>query len=390
MHALDRISGPGRGLQSSELPLAGVLVIALEQAVAAPYCSSRLADAGARVIKVERGEGDVARGCDHAVHGESSRFVWLNRGKESIVLDLAHPSDVALLARMLTRADVFIQNLEPGSAERIGIGSDTLRKRYPHLITCDISGYGDRDRLYAAKAYDLLVQAESGLLTASGAPGELQRIGVSVCDITAGMNALVGIQQALLARARSGRGSAVKVSLFDSAAELMSVPYLQARYGDRSPQPIGLGHPVLAPHGSFACADGRDIAISIRSEHEWADFCREVLREPALIDDPRCASNAARCANREWVDSKVSEVFGALTSAAAIDRLIAAQTAYGSVNSVHDLIEHPQLRTRKMPVGDRLAEVPALPWISEWDPECFAPAPLLNEHGRAIRAEFGV
>lgn len=388
MHALGT-NGRRHGSQPSELPLAGVLVIALEQAVAAPYCSSRLADAGARVIKVERGAGDVARGCDHTVHGQSSRFLWLNRGKESIALDPMHTHDLALLARMLARADVFIQNLEPGTTEQMGIDSDTLRKRHPRLITCDISGYGDHDRLYAVKASDLLVQAESGLLSASGAPSELQRMGVSVCDISAGMNALVGIQQALLARARSGRGSAVKVSLFDSAAELMSVPYLQARYGSRFPQHVGLGHPALAPHGSFACADGRDIAISIRNEHEWADFCREVLREPALIDDPQCESNAARCANREWVDAKVSEVFGALTSAAVIDRLIAAQTAYGSVNSVHDLIEHPQLRTRKMPVADRLAEIPALPWVSEWDPECFAAAPTLNEHGNAIRAEFG-
>jgi crotonobetainyl-CoA:carnitine CoA-transferase CaiB-like acyl-CoA transferase len=215
-------------------PLEGVLVVALEQAVAAPYCTSRLADAGARVIKIERAEGDFARGYDRAVHGESSYFVWTNRGKESVALDVKQAADRELLERMLARADVFVQNLAPGAAERLGLGSEALRARHPRLVTCDISGYGDGGRLAAMKAYDLLVQAESGLVSVSGAPGEWGRIGVSLCDINAGLNALVGIQQALLARERSGRGSGVKVSLFDSAAELMSVPYLQARYTRRS------------------------------------------------------------------------------------------------------------------------------------------------------------
>jgi itaconate CoA-transferase len=369
-------------------PLEGVLVVALEQAVAAPYCSSRLADAGARVIKIERREGDFARGYDTTVHGESSYFVWINRGKESIALDVKEPNDLALLQRMLARADVFIQNLAPGAAERLGLGSTALRERHPRLITCDISGYGDSGRLYAMKAYDLLVQAESGLVSVSGAPGEWGRIGVSLCDINAGLNALVGIQQALIARQQTGRGSAVKVSLFDSAAELMSVPYLQARYGGRAPERVGLKHPTIAPYGAFTCADGRDIVISIQNEREWADFCRVVLREPALVDDPRCSSNAARVAHREWVDGKVSEVFGSLRSAAVIDRLTRAQTAFGSVNSVHDLIQHPQLRTRTMPVGSRTVEVPATPWAAEWDADAYAPVPALNQHGPALRAEF--
>ena len=371
-----------------ERPLAGVLVVALEQAVAAPYCSSRLADAGARVIKIERPEGDFARGYDRAVHGESSYFVWINRGKESIALDIKRAEDRALLERVLARADVFIQNLAPGATDRLGLGSQALRERHPRLITCDISGYGDRGRLHAMKAYDLLVQAESGLVAVSGAPGEWGRIGVSVCDINAGLNALIGIQQALIARARTGCGSGVEVSLFDSAAELMSVPYLQARYGGRAPERVGLKHPSIAPYGAFACADGRDIVISIQNEREWAAFCTEVLREPALLADPRCQGNAARVAHRDFVDAKVGEIFGALTSAEVIDRLTTAQTAYGSVNSVHDLIEHPQLRTRPMPVGSRQVEVPALPWATDWDAAEYPAAPAVDQHGAAIRAEF--
>ena len=373
---------PARG------PLEGLLVVTLEQAVAAPYCSSRLADAGARVIKVERPEGDFARGYDTAAHGESSYFVWINRGKESIALDLKQGEDLAVLHRMLERADVFIQNLAPGATRRLGIGSDALRERHPRLVTCDISGYGDSGQLTKMKAYDLLVQAESGLVSVSGAPGEWGRIGVSLCDINAGLNALVGIQQALVMRGRTGRGSAVKVSLFDSAAELMSVPYLQARYGGRAPGRVGLKHPSIAPYGAFTCADGRDILISIQNEREWADFCREVLRDPGLVNDPRSGSNAARVSHREWVDGRVAEVFAGLSSATVIDRLTAAQTAYGSVNSVHDLIEHPQLRTRRMPVGSRVLEVPALPWITEWDTAQYRPAPRLDEHGEALREEF--
>jgi len=369
-------------------PLDGVLVVALEQAVAAPYCSSRLADAGARVIKIERPEGDFARGYDRAVHGESSYWVWINRGKESIALNLKQADDLQLLERMLARADVFIQNLAPGATDRLGIGSAALRERHPRLITCDISGYGDEGKFFGLKAYDLLVQAESGLVSISGAPGEWGRIGVSVCDITAGMNALIGIQQALMQRERTGQGSRVKVSLFGSAAELMSVPYLQTRYGGKAPERVGLKHPSIAPYGAFTCADGRDIVISIQNEREWADFCRIVLRRPELLEDPRCKGNAARVEHRSFVDGAVSEVFGELTSAAVVDRLTEAQTAFGQINSVYDLIQHPQLRTRQMPVQSRHVEVPASPWAVEWDAERFAASPALDQHGAAVRAEF--
>lgn len=384
----DTPSAPPKG------PLEGVLVVTLEQAVAAPYCSSRLADAGARVIKIERPEGDFARGYDRAVHGEASYWVWINRGKESIALDLKQADDLDLLQRMVAQADVFIQNLAPGAAQRLGVGSAELRERHPRLITCDISGYGEDGELYNMKAYDLLVQAESGLVAISGAPGggveSLGRIGVSLCDINAGLNALVGIQQALLQRARTGRGSAVKVSLFGCAAELMSVPYLQTRYGGKAPERVGLKHPSIAAYGAFTCADGRDIVISIQNEREWGDFCRKVLRRPDLLDDPRCIGNAARVAHRDFVDGAVADVFASLPSATVIDQLTAAQTAFGSVNSVHDLIEHPQLRTRRMVVNGRPVDVPALPWGTEWDAATFDEAPALNAHGRALRDEFGL
>jgi crotonobetainyl-CoA:carnitine CoA-transferase CaiB-like acyl-CoA transferase len=370
-------------------PLDGLLVVALEQAVAAPYCSSRLADAGARVIKVERPEGDFARGYDHAVHGESTYFVWINRGKESIALDLKREADRTLMASMIARADVFLQNLAPGAAARLGFGAAELRARHPRLVTCDISGYGESGPLYKMKAYDLLVQAESGLVSVSGAPGEWGRIGVSLCDITAGMNAVVGIQQALLARARTGRGSGVHVSLFDSAAELMSVPYLQTRHTGRAPARVGLRHPSIAPYGAFTCADGHEIVLSIQNEREWLAFCTHVLGDEAFARDPRCASNAARLANRQAVDARVQQAFSAMTTAQAIERLEAAQTAYGRVNTVPDLMAHPQLRTRRMPVHGESTEMPAIPYASEWDDAEFPPAPGIDEQGAAIRAEFG-
>ncbi|KQW39927.1 CaiB/BaiF CoA-transferase family protein [Rhizobacter sp. Root404] len=361
-------------------PLQGIVVVALEQAVAAPYCSSRLADAGARVIKIERPEGDFARGYDKAVHGESSYFVWINRGKESVALDLRQEDAKATLAELVAGADVFIQNLAPGAAERLGFGSDSLRARHPRLITCDISGYGESGPLKNLKAYDLLVQAESGLVAVSGAPGPWGRIGVSICDITAGMNALIGIQQALLQLARTGTGSGIKVSLFDSAAELMAVPYLQARYGNSAPDRVGLKHPSIAPYGAFTCTDGRDIVLSIQNEREWVSFCTSVVRLPELATDPRFDSNSRRTANRDDLEARVQQVFSGLTYAEAVDRLTEAQTAFGAINSVHDLIQHPQLRTRDMDVHGMTVKVPAPPYVTEWDEPTFAALPDIGQH----------
>lgn len=369
-------------------PLDGILVVALEQAVAAPYCSSRLADAGARVIKIERPEGDFARGYDRAVYGESSYWVWINRGKESVALNLKNENDLAIVQNMLAQADVLIQNLAPGATERLGIGSERLRALHPRLITCDISGYGDEGQFFGLKAYDLLVQAESGLVAVNGAPGEWGRIGVSICDISAGMNALIGIQQALLLREKTGQGSSLKVSLFGSAAELMSVPYLQARYGGKAPERVGLKHPSIAPYGAFTCADGRDIVISIQNEREWADFCNMVLRRPDLLTDERCQNNAMRVKHRNFVDGTVAEIFDKVPSGDMIDRLTEAQTAFGQINSVHDLINHPQLLTKRMKVHGKDVEVPASPWMAPWDAETFSEAPQLNEHGYKLRKEF--
>ncbi len=365
----------------STKPLEGLIVVALEQAVAAPYCTSKLADAGARVIKIERPEGDFARGYDSAVFGESSYFVWINRGKESVALDLRSENGKAVLRDLVAVADVFIQNLAPGAAERLGFGAEALRERHPRLITCDISGYGESGPLHQLKAYDLLVQAESGLVAVSGAPGPWGRIGVSICDISAGMNALIGVQQALLQRERTGRGSGVKVSLFDSAAELMAVPYLQARYGLAAPERVGLKHPSIAPYGAFTCSDGREVVLSIQNEREWSSFCKIVLGDESIAADPRFAGNQARIQNRTVLDESVQAVFGRLTYAEAVDRLTEAQTAYGAINSVHDLINHPQLRTREMKVGGRAVQVPASPFVTEWDDPAFRPLPAIDEHG---------
>ena len=359
-------------------PLDGITVVALEQAVAAPYCTSRLADAGARVIKVERPEGDFARGYDHDVFGESSYFVWINRGKESVVLDLRQPADKDRLHALIVSADVFVQNLAPGAAARLGFGSAMLRERHPRLVTCDISGYGDDGPLQNLKAYDLLVQAEAGLVAVSGAPGPWGRIGVSICDISAGMNALIGVQQALLQRLRTGSGSGVQVSLFGSAAELMAVPYLQARYGAKAPERVGLKHPSIAPYGSFTCSDGREIVLSIQNEREWAAFCASVLGDAAIATDPRFADNASRVRHRADLEAAVQAVFGRLTHGEAIDRLTEAQTAFGAINSVHDLIEHPQLRTKPMMVNGRRVEIPAAPYTTEWEDDEFPPAPRLG------------
>ncbi|HZY20167.1 MAG TPA: CaiB/BaiF CoA-transferase family protein [Ramlibacter sp.] len=364
----------------SSKPLDGIVVVALEQAVAAPYCSSRLADAGARVLKIERPEGDFARGYDKAVHGESSYFVWINRGKESVVLDLRRDGDRDRLHALLAHADVFLQNLAPGAAARLGFGAQAMRERHPRLVTCDISGYGESGPLHRLKAYDLLVQAESGLVAVSGAPGPWGRVGVSICDIAAGMNALIGIQQALLQRERTGRGSGVQVSLFDSAAELMAVPYLQARYGGKAPERVGLRHPSIAPYGAFTCADGRELVLSIQNEREWANFCAGVLGDEALAGDPRFAGNDARVRHRPALEAVVQAAFARLDATQAVERLERAQIAYGAINSVQDLIRHPQLRTRPMDVHGQPAELPAPPFRTEWEDARFRPAPAIGEH----------
>lgn len=371
-------------------PLEGLLVVALEQAVAAPYCSSRLADAGARVIKIERAEGDFARGYDRVVHGESAYFVWLNRGKESIVLDIKDPADSALLTAMVAEADVFIQNLAPGAAGRAGFGSAELRARHPGLVTVDISGYGDSGPYAEMKAYDLLVQAETGLAGITGVPQEPGRVGVSVCDIAAGMYAHQAVLEALIARGRGGQGRAIAVSLFDGMADWMTVPLLHQVYGGRAPTRVGLNHPSVSPYGAYACGDGSAVLISIQNEREWTRFCAEVLDQPALAEDPRFHDNTARVENRPDLNREIDAVFSTRDRAAVIAGLRAARIAYGSLNTVADLADHPQLRRAVVdsPSGPVDLVAPP-PRVADDGGARLGPVPGLGEHGEALRREFG-
>ena len=318
-------------------PLAGVLVVALEQAVAAPLATCRLADAGARIIKLERPTGDFARTYDTAANGQSAYFAWINRGKESLAVDIKAPADRELVLRILERADVFVQNLAHGAAARAGFDSEELRSRFPRLITCDISGYGESGPYADMKAYDLLVQAEAGLISINGAPGEYGRVGVSICDYATGMSAALAINEALLARERSGVGSAVKVSLFDVMAELMCVPLLQHDYAAAGPGRVGLAHPSITPYGGFETKDGATLVISVQNDREWASFAKEVLQRPELVDDPLYATNPARMERRSVVDSLVQAVFAAHDRAEMEEKLRTARIAYGAVNDLEGL-----------------------------------------------------
>jgi len=370
------------------LPLAGLLVVSLEQAVAAPYCSSRLADAGARVVKIERAEGDFARGYDRAAKGLSSYFVWLNRGKQSLVADIKQPGDAALLHRLLTRADVFIQNLAPGAAARAGFGSDALRERYPRLITVDISGYGDTGDYATMKAYDLLVQAESGLAMITGHPAGPGRVGVSACDIACGMAAHAGVLEALIERGITGRGKGLKVSLFDGMADWMNVPLLYFEGTGRAPERLGLAHPSICPYGAFATSDGALVLISIQNEREWADFCARFLDEPDLPKRAGFETNVIRVGNRVAVDAHIAAAFAVLTRDAAAAKLRAANTAYGFVNDVAALAHHPALRRVTVGTPGGPVSIAAPPVITSEGPVDLGPVPAIGEHSEAIRAEF--
>lgn len=368
--------------------LEGITVVALEQAVAAPYASGRLADAGARVIKVERPEGDFARSYDRLAAGESAYFVWLNRGKESIRLDLKTPDDAALLARMIARADVFIQNLAPGAAARLGFGAEELTARHPGLICCSISGYGEEGPYRDQKAYDLLIQAESGLCEITGGPEGPARVGVSVCDIAAGMTAFQAILQALFARSRTGKGRVIEVSLFHAMADWMNVPYLQTRYGQRPPRRVGLKHPTIAPYGAFTCADGKALLISIQNEREWRRLCADILGEPELADDPRYCDNTRRVENREALDARVAAFFAGLPREEAIGRLQAARIAFGRLSDLDDLIAHPQARLISVQTSAGELEMLAPGAVVRGETPRFGPVPALGAHDAALRAEF--
>ncbi len=372
----------------SSRPLSGLLVISLEQAVAAPYCCSRLADAGARVIKIERPEGDFARGYDKAANGLSSYFVWLNRGKQSLVADIKNRDDAALLYRMLARADVFVQNLAPGSAARAGFGGDDLRERYPRLITVDISGYGDRGDYAQMKAYDLLVQAESGLCVITGHPAGPGRVGVSACDIACGMAAHAGVLEALIERGITGKGKGLKVSLFDGMADWMNVPLLFFEGTGKAPERLGLAHPSICPYGAFKTADGSLVLIAIQNEREWVEFCIRFLEEPDLPQRPEFATNVSRVANRAIVDAHIAAAVGNLSRGEVASKLRAANTAYGFVNTVAEFAHHPALRRAVVGTPNGAVSIAAPPVIWSGERRELGPVPAVGEHSAVIRAEF--
>jgi len=372
-------------------PLAGLLVIAMEQAVAAPLCTSRLCDAGARVIKIEREGGDFARQYDAAALGDSSYFAWLNHGKESLTLNYKAPEDAALLNRLIDHADVFVQNFAPGALARNGFSDEDMRKRNPRLITCNISGYGPSDAAQGLKGYDLLVQAESGLLSVSGAPNAMGRIGVSLCDIGCGVSAHAGILEALIQRGITGEGASLDVSLFDVAAEWMSVPLIHTETGDGAPEPMGLHHPSIAPYGAFETSDAKLTLLSIQNEREWHRLCNDVLLLPQLLIDARYVNNNLRVENRISLQKTMERVSKSYTAVEFRQRLKAADIAFGAINSAEALGHHPALRRRaiKNSTAQELS-IPAHPFhpaLSEQsNPK--AKVPSAGEHTQLIKEEF--
>ena len=368
-------------------PLSGLLVVSIEQAVAAPMCTCRLADAGARVIKIERPEGDFARGYDNLVHGESAYFVWLNRGKESVVLDLAKAGDKALLEAMLAKADVFVQNLKPGAVGKLGFALDRLRRDYPRLVICSISGYGESGPYRDMKAYDMLIQAETGLADITGPPEAPGRVGVSVSDIAAGLNAFAAILEALVRRERTGEGATLAISLFDATAEWMAVPLMFQEMTGKAPPRVGINHPSIAPYGAFRTGDGKGIVISIQNEREWAWLCRDILGRPELATDPRYCSIAKRVANRAAVDRLVQDEFARFDRAALGARLKAAGIAFGNLNTVADFAAHPHLRRLVVEAQGGPVSMPSPP-ARGFDDSRSTKVPALGADGAKLRGEF--
>jgi formyl-CoA transferase len=348
------------------LPLEGIKVVSVEQAVAAPFCSSRLADAGAEVIKIERPEGDFARGYDGAAKGQSSYFVWLNRGKQSVVVDLATKEGRAQLDALIASADVLVQNLKPGSMDKLGFSLERLRKDYPKLICCTITGYGDSGPYAHRKAYDLLIQAESGLASITGGPESASRVGLSIVDIATGATAHASILEALIARGRTGRGADIRISMFDVMADWLTVPLLNSEAGN-PPKRMGLAHPSIAPYGVFTSKDGKEILISIQSEREWKKLCAEVLGLPDLPNDPRFANMVERVRNREITDKTVGDSFAKLTRDQLLKRLADSDIAFAEVNTMADLTVHPHLRRIEVmtPNGGVTYPAPAAIFVGE-------------------------
>ena len=381
-------------MATANRPLDGITVVSLEHAIAAPFCTRQLADLGARVIKVERpGSGDFARGYDERVKGLASHFVWTNRSKESLTLDVKHAEAETVFERLLQQADVLVQNLAPGAAARLGLSFEALHAKYPRLIVCDISGYGDSGPYRDKKAYDLLIQSESGFLSITGTPDEPSKAGCSIADIAAGMYAYSNILAALIQRGKTGEGSRVEVSMLEAMAEWMSYPLYYAIDGAAPPPRSGAAHATIYPYGPFTAGDGKVVMLGLQNEREWAIFCEKVLLQPELIADPRYASNSKRTAARAEVKALVEQAFAALDAEQVLARLDAAGIANAHVNDMHDLWQHEQLRARgrwveiDSPAGPLPALLPpGLP--SNVQPRMDA-VPALGQHTRGILAELG-
>ena len=375
-------------------PLEGVTVVTLEHAIAAPFCTRQLADLGARVIKVERpGSGDFARAYDERVKGMASHFVWSNRSKESLTLDVKHPSASEVLGKLLQGADVLVQNLAPGAAARLGLSYEALRERFPRLIVCDISGYGSDGPYRDKKAYDLLIQSESGFLSITGTPDEPAKAGCSIADIAAGMYAYTGILSALLQRERTGEGCAIDVSMLESMVEWMGYPLYYAFDGATPPPRAGAAHATIYPYGPFPAGDGKTVMLGLQNEREWTVFCQRVLERPELAQDERFSTNSRRVAQRQALRQVIVDCFASLTAEQVVERLDAAQIANAHMNDMHDVWAHPQLKARGRwtEVDTPAGPVPAL--LPPGRTDAFAPrmdaVPALGQHTDTILAELG-
>lgn len=370
-------------------PLDGILVVSIEQAVAAPMCGRRLADAGARVLKIERPEGDFARGYDRLANGESVYFVWLNRGKESVIADLTKPEDRRFIEAVIAKADVLVQNLKPGALAKLGLGIEELCAKYPRLIACSISGYGDTGPFAERKAYDLLIQAESGLASVTGDAAGPSRVGISIVDVATGLHAYEAILEALIQRGRTGKGADIRLSMFDCMAEFMSVPLLQGMWG-APPKRIGLSHTSLAPYGVFTTRDQVPILISIQNDREWKALATKVLDKPQLATDPKFATSPARLENRPETDGLVQAWFGSVDVDAAVAKLDAADIAFGRVNDWAGLKAHPHLRLMTVGTPRGPVQMPQSPaqWLGALDADAPGDVPKLGVHTDAVRREF--
>ena len=375
-------------------PLDGITVVTLEHAIAAPFCTRQLADLGARVIKVERpGSGDFARAYDERVRGMASHFVWSNRSKESLTLDVKHNEAGSILAKLLETADVLVQNLAPGAAARLGLSYDSLREKHPGLIVCDISGYGSDGPYRDKKAYDLLIQSESGFLSITGSPDEPAKAGCSIADIAAGMYAYSNILSALIQRGRTGKGCHIDVSMLESMVEWMSYPLYYAFDGATPPPRAGAAHATIYPYGPFPAGDGKTVMLGLQNEREWLAFCRQVLRQPELAADERFASNSRRASQRHALRAVIVDAFSSLTADQVIERLDEAQIANAHMNDMHDVWTHPQLKARKRwtEVGTPTGPIPAL--LPPGDTDAFSPrmdaVPGLGQHTESILTQLG-